>query len=528
MIRKAQFANSIAFQAAIIIICLSVASLVLSIILYRESVREIALNEVENKAIIFLSAMESSVRRLVMEKDTKSLIELIHNRVAIIGENMDFAIVGVVVRNASGAVLERKILDPDGLIYDPGNSGGRPDNFIPKDFQEVFRSGDPLVERQIKTLRMVEGQPEVRVIDALYPIHKRQKGELLAVIKLVISVERTFELIRAEYARFILKVILGLTVVTSLLIFGILLFLRQRIIVPVLSINDGAREVASGNLTVHLKPTGSNEISDLMHSFNEMVGGLRHRDQLHQSLLVAKEVQQNLLPARSPELEGVQIAGKSVYCDETGGDYYDFVKYDQATSEKLGIVIGDVAGHGVSSAILMATARAFLRQRAALPGSIAEVITDVNRQLTRDVAESGNFMSMFYLTIHKQNRSLEWVRAGHDPAILYDPTENSITELKGPGIALGVDEHFQFAANMVDGLLGGQIILLTTDGIWEARNRHGEMFGKDSLYTILRENNHLDADRILEKIIGGLTDFQQGAEAEDDVTLVVVKLTSSF
>ena len=281
-------------------------------------------------------------------------------------------------------------------------------------------------------------------------------------------------------------------------------------------------------MTCHLKPTGSNEISDLMHSFNEMVGGLRHRDQMRQSLLVAKEVQQNILPTTSSELEGIQIAGKSVYCDETGGDYYDFVEYDQGASGKLGIVIGDVAGHGVSSAILMATARAFLRQRAALPGSIADVITDVNRQLTRDVAESGNFMSMFYLTLHKHNRSLEWVRAGHDPAILYDPTDDSITELKGPGIALGVDEHFQFVENMKDGLHEGQIILLTTDGIWEARNQHGDMFGKESLYAILRENSHQDADRILEEIISGLMDFQQGAEVEDDVTLVVVKLTSTF
>lgn len=511
-----------------IIISLSLASLVLSIILYKQSMREIALKEVENKAILFLSAMESSVRRMVMEKNTKSIIELIHERVEVIGENMDFAIVAVIIRDTNGTVLEHKILDPDGLIYSPGKPEHAPKDFIPKDVQEVIKSGDPLVERQIKKLRMVEGQPEVRVIDALYPIISRQNGELRAVIKLVISVERTFELISAEYKRFTMKVVLGLTVLTSLLILGILLFLRQRIIVPVLSINEGAKEVASGDLTVRLKPTGSNEISDLMHSFNEMVGGLRHRDQLRQSLTIAKEVQQNLLPAKPPEFDGVQIAGRSVYCDETGGDYYDFIEYDEGGTGRLGIVIGDVSGHGIASALLMATARAFLRQRTALSGTAAEIITDVNRQLTKDVVESGNFMSLFYLTINRENRSLKWVRAGHDPAIFYDPTTDSFTELKGPGIVLGVDEDFEFVESIQDGLNEGHIILLGTDGIWEARNPQGEMFGKEALYAILRNSGDQAADIILERVIDGLTDFQQGAEAEDDVTLVVLKLTSSF
>ena len=528
MTRKAQFTNNIAFQAALIIIGLSLASLVLSVFLYRQSIREIALKEVENKATIFLSAMETSVRRLTMEKNTKSLIELIQERTEFIGESLNFAIVGVILRDADGVVLEHKIRDPDGLLYDPGKPEDKARDRIPEDFQEVIDSGYPLVKRQVKKLKMFEGQPEVRVIEALYPINKRQKGELLAVIKLVLSVERTFELIRVEYKRFTKWVILGFMVATLLLILGILFFLKQRIITPVLSIKDGAKKVASGDLTVRLKPTGSNEISDLMHSFNEMVNGLRHRDQLRHSLEVAKEVQQNLLPAKPPQLEGLQVAGRSVYCDETGGDYYDFIEYDQDESGRLGIVIGDVSGHGISSALLMATARAFLRQRTALPGTAAEIISDVNRQLTRDVAESGSFMSMFYLTIDKQNRSLKWVRAGHDPAILYNPADDSITELKGPGIVLGVDEHFQFVEGMQDGLHDGLVILLGTDGIWEARSLKGEMFGKEALYAIIRKNSDQDADTILDRIIDGLTDFQQGAEVEDDVTLVVLKVTSSF
>ncbi|MGI9538121.1 MAG: SpoIIE family protein phosphatase [Desulfocapsaceae bacterium] len=525
---KPRFVNHIAFQAALIIIGLSIASLVLSIFLYRESMRKIALNEVENKATIFLSAMETSVRRLAMEKNSKSIIELIRERAEFIGENLNFVIVGVVVRDADGVVLEHKIQDPDGLIYDPGKPEGVEKHRIPKDFQEVVDSGFPLVKRQVKTLRMVKGQPEVRVIEALYPIKKRQKGELLAVIKLVISVERTFELIRAEYEIFTKKVLLGFTVVTFLLIVGILLFLRQRIIVPVLSINDGANEVASGNLDVRLKPAGSNEISNLMSSFNKMVGGLKHRDQMRRSLEVAKEVQQNLLPGKDPEIEGLDIAGRSVYCDETGGDYFDYILFDRKQGARVGVVIGDVSGHGISSALLMASTRAFLRQRAALPGTAAEIISDVNAQFSRDVAESGSFMSMFYLMIDKGERCLRWVRAGHDPAVLYDPELDALSELKGAGIALGVDEQFQFEENGRADLQEGQIILLGTDGIWEARNPKGEMFGKELMYELLRQKKDRTAEEILTGITEALNDFRRGAAVEDDVTLIVIKLAHGF
>jgi len=525
---KPQFLNKITTHAALIIISLSVVALILSVYLNRQIMRSAALNEVGNKATIFLSSMETSVRRLVMEKDTKSLVELIQERTEFIGERLNFAIVGVVVRNADGIVLEHKIIDRDGLIYDPGNPENRAKDYIPEDFQEVIDSGYPLVKRQVKKLRMVEGQPEVQVIEALYPINKRQKGELLAIIKLVISVERTFELMKEEYKRFSTRVVLGLALVTILLVSNILFYIRRRIIFPVLSINDGADKVASGNLKIRLQPKGSNEISNLMLSFNKMVDGLRQRDQLRHSLEVAKEVQQNLLPHEIPDIDGLDISGKSIYCDETGGDYYDFIDYDHDSSEKVGIVIGDVSGHGIPSALLMATTRAFLRQRAALPGSIAEIISDVNFQLSRDVAESGSFMSLFYLLFDKCNRSLQWVRAGHDPAIIYDPENDSISELKGTGIVLGVDKHYRFIESTHGGLGDGQIILLCTDGVWEARNRQGNMFGKEAIYAILRENAGHTSDTILTKITDAIAHFQEGAPAEDDITLIVVKITSTF
>ena len=118
-------------------------------------------------------------------------------------------------------------------------------------------------------------------------------------------------------------------------------------------------------------------------------------------------------------IDGLDIAGKTIYCDETGGDYFDFIEQHGKEDTVAAIVVADVSGHGISSALLMASARASLRQRAAQHGSVAQIISDVNHQLTKEVEETGNFMTLFYLAVDRQHNQVHWVRAGHDPAVLY-------------------------------------------------------------------------------------------------------------
>ena len=250
----------------------------------------------------------------------------------------------------------------------------------------------------------------------------------------------------------------------------------------------------------------------------------KERDRLRHSLELAKEVQQTLLPKSNPRIAGLEVAGKSIYCDETGGDYYDFIEFKGGANEKLGVVVGDVAGHGISSALLMATVRSALRQRLALPGSIAQIITDVNRQLVVDFADSGQFVTLFYLTLDPANQILEWVRAGHEPAIFYDPAADAFLELAGSGMALGVDKHCRFEENRMEGFRRGGIIVMGTDGVWEARNERGRMFGLTAIYDVIRHKSAAGAVDIMEAIFGQIKKFRNAAELEDDVTLVVVKL----
>ena len=242
------------------------------------------------------------------------------------------------------------------------------------------------------------------------------------------------------------------------------------------------------------------------------------------ALILASEVQKSLLPQEKPEVSGLDIAGRNVSCDEIGGDYFDFLWRQNSPKDSFSIVVGDISGHGVDSALLMTTARAFLRMRASQPGTISEIISEMNSHLASDVLDSGKFMTLFYLAIDPEQRALSWVRAGHDPALVYTPDINEFEELDGSGIALGVISDFEYIANQKKGLKNGQIIAIGTDGIWEAFNTEGQMFGKKRLRDIIRKHAEASADEILGEVYAGLNSYMSGTKSEDDITLVIIKV----
>lgn len=243
------------------------------------------------------------------------------------------------------------------------------------------------------------------------------------------------------------------------------------------------------------------------------------------ALEVAEEVQQNLLPKEIPTIKGLDIAAKSIYCNKTGGDFYDFLNVSQDSDHTFSVVIGDVSGHGIAAGLLMTTARALIRSRAAQPGTLAEIVTEVNRNLTLDVQETGRFTTLFYLTVDPANHLMKWVRAGHDAALLYDPISKDFEDLYGAGLALGLDETYQYQENQRTDLKKGQIIFSGTDGIWETFNSTNTPFGKEPLKEIIRDNASASASEIMNHILKALDHFRQGREPEDDVTLVVIKIT---
>jgi len=242
------------------------------------------------------------------------------------------------------------------------------------------------------------------------------------------------------------------------------------------------------------------------------------------SLALAGEVQKSLLPQHGLRFDGLEIAGRSLSCEEIGGDYFDYLWGEEYSNNPFSVVVGDITGHGVDAALLMTTARAFLRMRASQSGSISQIVNELNHHLARDILDSGRFMTLFYLTIDRKSRNLRWVRAGHDPAIVYDPSHDRFEELKGEGLALGVNDTFSYEENLRTGMVEGQIIAVGTDGIWETRNKDGAMYGKDRLKKILRREANEGAEVILNAVYDDITLFTRGMRIEDDITLVVVKV----
>ncbi|MCP4378373.1 MAG: SpoIIE family protein phosphatase [bacterium] len=292
---------------------------------------------------------------------------------------------------------------------------------------------------------------------------------------------------------------------------------------PVLALSGAARNLANGDFSARVEIKTGDELEDLGNIFNDMGPKLRHREKMKQSLEMAMEIQQHLLPQSSPPLDGFDIAGKSIYCDETGGDYYDFIELAELGRGRLGIALGDVSGHGIGAALLMAAARGVLRSHAASHVSdLGKLFETLNCHLVRDTGES-QFMTLFYAVLDAEKKSLCWTSGGHDPALWLKSTDGDIQELPNTGIPLGILEDAEYEQAGPIELASGDIVLIGTDGIWEARNTDGEMFGKDRLRQIMADSSDKSASEIHDRIADAVHYFRQTRPQEDDVTLVVIK-----
>jgi sigma-B regulation protein RsbU (phosphoserine phosphatase) len=280
-------------------------------------------------------------------------------------------------------------------------------------------------------------------------------------------------------------------------------------------------QVTNGDLSGKVPVTTADEFGVIAQHTNKMIDGLKHRIALLGALKVAEEVQRNLLPKAPPKVPGLELAAISKYSEETGGDYYDFMPLSNG---RLAVAVGDVSGHGVGSALLMASARASLRMAWDAGADIADIITRVNKRLAKDVDETGRFLTLFLLEVDPASKKLKWVAGGHDPALLYDPVSDDFSELGGRGLAVGVLEGAKYEVSHRIGWEPGSILLVGTDGIWETHNDRHEMFGKERLKEIIRAHASASPQSVVDAIINALNDFREGSVQEDDITMVLLKL----
>jgi sigma-B regulation protein RsbU (phosphoserine phosphatase) len=189
------------------------------------------------------------------------------------------------------------------------------------------------------------------------------------------------------------------------------------------------------------------------------------------------------------------------------------------------VALGDVMGHGVAAALVMASVRAVLRDRAIESGTLAELMGRLNELIYADLGGT-RFMTMYLALVDAHQRTFRWCSAGHDPAIVYDPTRDAFDEVDEAGFPLGVvagNDGYQECSSAT--LTPGQVILIGTDGIWEAQDMTGEQYGKDRLREVIRTSAKEPAQEIVRRVLKAVLDFRGDAGASDDITFVVLKLT---
>jgi len=292
---------------------------------------------------------------------------------------------------------------------------------------------------------------------------------------------------------------------------------------PISTLVDASRRLARGDFETQVRIASGDELEHLGKAFNEIGPKLREHETMKLSLELAGAVQQNLLPGHIPHLRNLEIVGRCLYCDETGGDYFDFIDVSKTHPATLGLTLGDVSGHGIGAALLMASIRGIIRAEIKDdPHQLAQLLTRVNQQVVQDT-EADRFVTLFCGLLEDQTRSFSWASAGHEPAVWLHGYDKAIEELPNTGMPLGIldDTSFEQIGPIV--LAPDDILLIGTDGIWEARNAQGQFYGKQRFWDNLKENAHLCAEEIIERLIGNITEFIGSASRTDDITLVLIK-----
>jgi CHASE2 domain-containing sensor protein len=243
------------------------------------------------------------------------------------------------------------------------------------------------------------------------------------------------------------------------------------------------------------------------------------RRAVEQELAVARRVQQDLLPKQPLTAGDLEVSGTNLPCYAVGGDYFD---YYTLADGRIALAIGDVAGKGVPAALLMSKLQATLRGETSHEVTVPEVPERANRLLMESMEGSSKFVTFFYGALEPDTRRLRYSNAGHNPPYLLR-ADGTLEQLETGGLLLGIFPHARYDEGVVE-LQPGDVIVLFTDGVTEAEDRHKGQFGEERLIALLREAHAGDARAIGDRICQEVLKFSKGLQMADDLTVVVVKV----
>jgi sigma-B regulation protein RsbU (phosphoserine phosphatase) len=236
----------------------------------------------------------------------------------------------------------------------------------------------------------------------------------------------------------------------------------------------------------------------------------------------AREVQRVLLPQEDPKVRGFRLHGMNLAARIISGDYYDYIELEDG---KLGVVVADVSGKGVAAGLLMAMCRSLLRALALSHESPGKVLAAVNRYLFPDIRED-MFISLNYGVLDPEAGRMIFVRAGHDPALVFRKATGRVEVLRPRGLALGIDQGEVFervTEDCVVDMESGDCVLFFTDGVKEAMNTDEEEFGMERLSQVFCESAVLGAEEVVKRVQEAVGKFSGEGAQMDDVTLVAIE-----
>ncbi len=271
------------------------------------------------------------------------------------------------------------------------------------------------------------------------------------------------------------------------------------------------------------------EFIELMHNLagqigvawrnDEQTGRLIEARQHERELQIAKTIQLGLLPTEIPDTPGLSTAGLCIPARQVGGDYYDFfLRRDQ----HFDVVIADVSGHNIGAALIMAETRTLIQSGRHQAQRPADLMASLNAFFYEDLTRTELFISMFYLSIEVETRSIRFVNAGHNRPLLWHAKSGQCETLDSEGMILGVRPQVVFDEKTTQ-MEDGDILLLYTDGVTEAERPDGSFFGENRLIATLSGCRDLTPQQIIDQILEQVRLFSGRHNFSDDVSLVAIK-----
>jgi hypothetical protein len=262
-----------------------------------------------------------------------------------------------------------------------------------------------------------------------------------------------------------------------------------------------------------------NKVTD---SLSKISGTIKEEKRMSDELSIAAKLQQNILPDKAPCIPGLEVVAKNRSAVEVGGDNFDFVDYDGG--KKTLIYLGDVTGHGVPAAIVMTMVHTLVSIFAELKNNIYDIVVNVNKQLKSRI-QSTMFMTMVMLSWDHETQKMTYIGAGHEHILVYRTSTGECESLVSGGIALGmVPDNSKLVQEKELSLNEGDVVVLYTDGIVEAKNGKDEMYGLDRLIeSIKKYSPEYSPDGISYHVAVDFSRFVGDSVQADDISLIVTR-----